>query len=211
MKYILCFGDSNTNGCGCKTGMPRRERFNRWTGILQKNLGFEDYCIYEDGFNGRSTQYNHDKVRYTNGYDLADVVATNNFPLDLVIIMLGTNDLSQCPGCTARQAAGGVMRIIDKIKHVAFTTGNVIPKFLVISPAHLGESSMDVLGCSREMIETSRQFAVYYEQMAKIEGAYFFDAAPITKTGYDGIHFDDESHFTLGNALTSIVREILSD
>ncbi len=209
MKYILCFGDSNTNGCGYHTGMPRRERFNRWTGILQKNLGYDDYCLYEDGFNGRSTQYSSDNVRMSNGYELADVVVTNNFPLDLVIIMLGTNDLFRQPGCTARLAAGGVMRIIEKMKYTAFTTGNVVPKFLVVSPTAVGETAREVLGASDAIIKESHEFAPWYREMAELEGAYFFDAAPITKTGDDGVHFDDASHFALGEALTPVVKEIL--
>lgn len=208
MKNILCYGDSNTNGCGCRTGMPRRERFNRWTGVLQKNLGFEEYYVIEDGLNGRSTHFSHPTVRHTDGYETSDVAVTNTFPLDLVIIMLGTNDLAPRYGSNVYSAAGWIMRIMANMRATAFETGNVVPKFLVIAPPPLGEAAKE-LDFTDDIIEESKNFSRVYREMAEIEGAYFFDAAPITKTGYDGIHFDDESHFALGNAITGVVRDIL--
>ena len=53
MKTILCYGDSNTWGYEPAT-KERYSRAERWTGILQRELG-ADYYVVEEGLNGRTT------------------------------------------------------------------------------------------------------------------------------------------------------------
>lgn len=92
MKRILCYGDSNTWGCipGVYARYPEAAR---WTGIMAKQLG-DGYRIHEDGINGRSTVWNDPENPCRNGLAGIGYALYRSKPLDLVIVMLGTNDLN---------------------------------------------------------------------------------------------------------------------
>ena len=88
---ILCFGDSNTWGYKPdKTG--RFDENTRWTALLQKKLGPE-YHIIEEGLCGRTTVFQDELREGRRGLDLIGVTVEMHNPIDLMIIMLGTNDL----------------------------------------------------------------------------------------------------------------------
>ena len=92
MKNILCYGDSNT--WGCKPGVLTRLPANvRWTGVLAEMLG-DDYRVIEDGINGRSTAWDDPSNLCRNGISGLGYSLYRSKPLDLVIVMLGTNDLN---------------------------------------------------------------------------------------------------------------------
>ena len=91
MKRILCFGDSNTWGWN----PANKERFDensRWTGILKNKLG-ENYDIIEEGLNGRTTVWDDPIEGYKNGKKHLPSCLESHRPLDIVVLMLGTNDL----------------------------------------------------------------------------------------------------------------------
>ena len=94
LKNILCFGDSNTWGYAPVTG-ERYPGHVRWTGVLQSCLG-DDYFVIEEGLNGRTTVHNEPLRPHRNGASLLPVLLESHSPLDLVIVMLGTNDLKAC-------------------------------------------------------------------------------------------------------------------
>ncbi|MBQ9959278.1 MAG: acylhydrolase, partial [Oscillospiraceae bacterium] len=92
-KRILCYGDSNTWGYIGGVG----ERFGRdvrWTGRLQTLLG-SDYTVIEEGLNSRTTVWDDPVEMHKNGYTYLMPCLQTHRPLDLVIIMLGTNDLER--------------------------------------------------------------------------------------------------------------------
>ena len=93
MKHILCYGDSNTFGTDPVRG-GRHPYEVRWTGALQRLLG-GNYRVIEEGCGGRTTVF-EDQLSYgRNGLKtLVPCIASHN-PLDLIIIMLGTNDLKK--------------------------------------------------------------------------------------------------------------------
>ena len=91
MKTILCYGDSNTYGLKSDL-VSRYPRNVRWTGILQEKLGSEYYVI-EEGLGGRTTVWDDPVEDYKNGKKYLLPCLDSHKPLDLVIIMLGTNDL----------------------------------------------------------------------------------------------------------------------
>ena len=91
MKTILCYGDSNTYGL-MPDSPDRYPRDVRWTGILQKKLG-EDYYVIEEGLSGRTTLWDDPIEEHKNGKKYLLPCLETHKPLDLVVIMLGTNDL----------------------------------------------------------------------------------------------------------------------
>ena len=114
LMNILCFGDSNTWGYKPdKTG--RFDENTRWTALLQKKLGPE-YHIIEEGLCGRTTVF-HDELREgRRGLDMIGVTVEMHDPLDLVIIMLGTNDCKTRYGASASVIAKGLDQVIRKAR-----------------------------------------------------------------------------------------------
>ena len=91
MVTLLCFGDSNTWGYNPAT-WERYPQDIRWPGVLQNELG-ESYRVIEDGQNGRTAIEGKAFAGFnTSKADLVSTLA-NHSPLNLVILMLGTNDL----------------------------------------------------------------------------------------------------------------------
>ena len=90
MKYVLCYGDSNTWGCTPET-MARYEFSQRWPGVMQKELG-SDFHVYENALNGRTTVFDDPIEEGRCGKSTLETALLMNAPLDLVILMLGTND-----------------------------------------------------------------------------------------------------------------------
>lgn len=91
MKQILCFGDSNTWGLIPKTG----ERFPwgiRWTSILSEKLGQDKYHVVEEGLCGRTTVFDDPLRDGRCGVKVLPTLLESHDPIDLSIIMLGTND-----------------------------------------------------------------------------------------------------------------------
>ena len=89
VKRLLCFGDSNTYGYRPYDGRWGREI--RWTGRLQTALG-EEYQVIEAGLNGRSVGSYDELWPEKNGVDVISSYVKRSLPLDLLIIMLGSND-----------------------------------------------------------------------------------------------------------------------
>lgn len=106
MKNILCFGDSNTFGYD----ILKDSRFPwgvRWTSILQEKLG-SDYRIIEEGMGGRTTVWDDPIENLQSGKTYLLSCLESHWPLDLVIIMLGTNDLKTRYALNAHDIAAGV-------------------------------------------------------------------------------------------------------
>ena len=110
MKTILCYGDSNTWGYNPSMG-GRYARDERWPGVLRKELG-EGYLVIEEGLNGRTTVWDDPIEGYKNGKTYLVPCLETHKPLDLVIILLGTNDLKMRFSVSALiQAAGRRSRV----------------------------------------------------------------------------------------------------
>ena len=95
-KHIVCFGDSNTHGyCAdpkdCADGGDRFNENERWTCLLQQKLG-EDCLVIEEGLSGRTTVFDDPLHESMSGLDYITPCLMSHEPVDLLIIMLGTND-----------------------------------------------------------------------------------------------------------------------
>ncbi len=98
-KHIVCYGDSNTHGyCAADDG-----RFNeneRWPRLLEKKLG-DDYLVFEEGLSGRTTCFDDPIHEGLSGLDYIYPCLMSHEPVDLLIIMLGTNDTKERFGASA--------------------------------------------------------------------------------------------------------------
>lgn len=115
-KHVICFGDSNTHGyCGDPAefdGLPqpsgsmRYSESSRWPRLLQDKLG-EDYLILDEGLNGRTTVFEDPYRQGLTGAGYIWPCLMSHKPVDLLILMLGTNDAKEWYGATALQICAG--------------------------------------------------------------------------------------------------------
>lgn len=206
MKRILCFGDSNTYGHNPKDA----SRLNiRWTRIIQKLLG-ENYEIIEEGLCGRTTDFQVDgEVCGWEGTTLLNPIIATHKPYDLLIIMLGTNDLLLNAKAELSDSAKGLEKLIEIAKE-AYPTG----KILVISPILIDESVKNsdfsqLYGPARGC-ELSKEFANTYLPVATKLKCEFMNAADFAKASpLDGVHMDEKNHEKLAHAIADKIRNIL--
>lgn len=209
MKNILCYGDSNTFASHPLGGRHPYE--DRFTGRLQRQLG-SDYRIIEEGCGGRTTVFEDEVETGRNGKTFLPTCIASHNPLDLIILMLGTNDLKHRINPTLwdlGKAMEQLLRIIDSFPYAPHYKK---PKVLIVSPIHIGDDvESSPFGCfTREAVEKSHHFAEVYGAVAQEHGAYFLDAAQVAHPSReDQLHMDRESHAALADVLEKKVREIL--
>ena len=124
-KHIVCLGDSNTHGyCAdpsdCADGGDRFNEQERWTCLLQKVLG-DDFLILEEGLSGRTTVFTDPLHESMDAVSVAYPVLMSHEAVDLLIIMLGTNDTKERFAANAPAIAVGMERLIKKCKSAADT------------------------------------------------------------------------------------------
>ena len=206
-KVILCFGDSNTWGYNPENG----ERFRpeiRWTGILQAELG-ADYSIIEEGLNARTTVFT-DPVEGTridrNGKNHLAVLLESHRPIDLVIVMLGLNDLKHRFAVSAFDIAQGAGELVRIIQCSQSGPQNQAPEVLLIAPP-----PVKTLSVHEELfdgaIEKSQKFGRHYARISQRTGCQFINAAEIAEYDpTDGIHLGIAGHAAFGRHLANWVR-----
>lgn len=213
MKTILAYGDSLTRAYDAATGGGLHAFEDRWPTRLEAGLGGKARVIAE-GLNGRTTAFDdHLANADRNGARILPTILASHAPLDLVIVMLGTNDLKAAIHGSALTASYGIRRLLQ-IVHAAFVEpGAVVPKGLVVSPPHLCdtqnvETAIHFGGANT--IEQSRQFATLYKARAEEYGAAFFDASTVARPDpIDGVHLDAENTRAIGDALAPLVKDLL--
>ncbi len=207
MKTVLCYGDSNTWGYNPAT-QERFARDERWTGVLRRELG-EGYHVIEEGCNGRTTVWDDPIEGYKNGKEYLVPCLVSHKPLDLVIIMLGTNDLKKRFSLSAYDIASGAGVLVDIVQKSDTGPGGRPPKVLLLAPPPVGK-----LTEFAEMFEgaepKSVKFSQHYRRVAEEYGCDLLDTAEIiVSSDLDGIHFEVDAHQKLGQAVANRVRRIL--
>jgi lysophospholipase L1-like esterase len=214
MKNILCYGDSNTWGSVPMPSLRERGRFDlhtRWPGVLRDQLG-PDYWVIEEGLGGRTTVWEDPLSPHRNGAAYLPPCLMTHQPLDLVILMLGTNDLKHRFGLSPYDIASGAGFLVDVIQRSLCGPGETAPAVLLLCPPpttevippHFAEMFAGA-------VEKSRALALFYRQVADDFGVHFLNVgAVIESSPVDGIHFSAEAHRKLGETVAEKVRSILS-
>ena len=210
MKTVLCYGDSNTYGYVPETGM-RYPRDVRYPGVLQRLLG-EEYAVIEEGCNGRTTIHDDPIDGWKNGLDYLRPCLNSHKPIDIVILMLGSNDLKQTFHLTAQQIAENAGVLVDVIKEFTAEKQGFIPKIILVSPPEIGTGirTSPFFGAFFEgAIEESRKFPEHYRKVADEKGCIFFNAAQyIYPSETDSLHLTPEGHRVLAEELSKVVKEM---
>ena len=205
---ILCFGDSNTWGYVPLTG-DRYPDSVRWTGVMAQTLG-AGFRIIEEGQNGRTTDWDDPlEGGCKNGLRYLPACLESHHPLDLVIIMLGTNDLKSRFSLCALDVAMSVEALVKEVQQSSFGPGGKVPRVLVAVPPVI-----DPQGDCADMFaggaKTALGFARRFREMAERCQIPLIDVGElIAVDSSDGIHYSASSHRTLGLAMADKVRSLL--
>jgi lysophospholipase L1-like esterase len=208
MYEVMCFGDSNTWGYNPADG-GRYPRSVRWTGVLQAALG-SDFLVIEEGLNGRTTVWEDpvegDKV----GKRHLLPILLSHAPLDLVILLLGTNDLKKRYSAPASDIAAGAGVLLDIIATSAAGKNGSAPPVLLLAPPPLARLSA-FEGMFQDGTEKSRHLGRLYGEVAAAHRCAFLDTADVIRSSdADGIHLEEKDHKALGLAVAKEVKKILA-
>ena len=210
-KTVLTFGDSNTYGTPPAHARGEYRRFGpqtRWPTVMHAGLG-PDWALIEDGLPGRTTN-RADPIMgaHMDGQLGLRIALESNGPIDLLIIMLGTNDLQTHHASTVEQIVGGLAGLLAiartepyQLRHDGFDILLVAPP-TVLEQGTFRETSLGAHEKSRDL-----PFAI--AQLADHWGIAFLDAgAHIKPSPLDGIHFEPQDHIILGNAIAAKVAAL---
>ena len=206
-KHIVCLGDSNTHGyCAdpndCADGGDRFNEQERWTCLLQSALG-DNYMVLEEGLSGRTSVFTDPLHESMDAVSVAYSVLMTHEPVDLLIIMLGTNDTKERFAANAPAIAVGMERLIKKCKSVE-CWGNHAPNILVVCPPPLGEGFHDEVmgnGC----VEKSRALPEYLKAVAERNNVHYLDAADCEFNSVDFTHLTRLGHKQLSEKLAAAI------
>lgn len=210
MRTVLCFGDSNTHG-QVPGGHPL-ERYafpQRWSGVLARELG-SGWHVIEEGLSGRTT-VRDDPIEgaLKNGRTYLMPCLMSHAPLDLIIIMLGTNDLKARFNQPASEVAMGIGCLVHDIKELAPGPRGAPPEIMVVSPPPIQDDIKQWEQIFKNAQPKSHELALQFEIVADSLEVHFFDAGSVvTCDPRDGFHINHEAHEGLGVALAREIEAI---
>jgi lysophospholipase L1-like esterase len=201
-KTIVCYGDSNTWG-----RVPEGERYPRsvrWVGALQNLLG-DNYEVINEGLNGRTFVAEDPTALYKTGITHLRSMIKTSLPIDLMIVMLGTNDVKVQYNLTAEKIAKDLETTIKLIKEYE------IKKILVLCPPAIVDRKDGIIDeryVNRKSV--TEELAANYQRIAEKEGCSFLDAGKyITCSVVDGFHFEPEAHKKLAEVLSEEIKKTI--
>lgn len=208
MRRIVCFGDSNTHGTIPFEKRGAMQRFGptmRWPRVMLQALSGE-WELVEEGLPGRTTVHD-DQIEgaHRNGLTVLPAIIESHQTIDLMVLMLGTNDCKQRFSLTGIDIALGVRRLAEMI-----IASPLVEKLLIISPVPLEET-----GCLAEIFQggakRSRDLLDHLREVADELDVAFLDAGELIKVSpVDGVHFSETEHATLGKAVAKQVQELFA-
>ncbi len=212
MKTVLIFGDSNTWGYVPPDG-TRYPRDVRWPGVAASLLG-DDYDLIEDAISGRTTVYEDPEVPKRCGIDNLGYSLCAHYPLDLVVLFLGTNDLKFTDLEGFRKGLSQLVETVlhgqelFNLKHPIF---NGEKRILIVGPKQINPEIIRVLPEHRlaHAAEASKELSGIARQVAAQYGVDFVDAAEhVFPDTTDCMHLQPEDHKKLGIAIAQAIRAV---
>jgi len=201
---ILCYGDSNTWGASPREDVRYPVNI-RWTGVLQKKLG-NGYEVIEEGLNGRTTILDDPQRDGRNGKTYLYPCLKSHCPLDLIILMLGTNDLKERFNLSAEEVSKNIENLILLIKETSLGEQTSLPKIILISPALVNEHVDNPTEGFSGAEAKSKLLAKFYQAVAIKEGCEFVDISQyIEPSNADGLHFEEEAHAKIAEILSGML------
>lgn len=210
-QTIMTFGDSNTYGTPPAHQPGENRRYDasiRWPRVMQRALG-DGYEVIEQGLPGRTTAF-PDTIMgdHMDGRIGLRIALESNGPIDLLIIMLGTNDLQTHYGKTPEQVIGGVASLLAIAKSEVYQTRHGGFEVMLICPPEVLEQ-----GCYRNTLygaaAKSKALPPLYQGLADHWGIPILFAQDVIQSSpLDGLHFEAEDQVALGKAIAAKVAAL---
>ncbi len=210
---ILCYGDSNTWGYISGSDHQRYGNDERWTRILSKLLR-DKFEVIEEGLNSRTLISNDTRPgkEGKNGYEYLIPCLDTHDPIDLVVLMLGTNELKATYNKTANEIGEMLEKYFVKtILNRKSQLKDSYPKLLIVTPPIVDESkeyckaNNKYTGASKK----SEELNDIYKDISERYNCYFLSNRGL-ETGIDGVHLTKESHKKLAKMLEEKIKQIYS-
>lgn len=215
-KKILCFGDSNTHGyCAdpsdCEDSWGRFSWKERWTGRLQEQLG-EGYELIEEGLSGRTTVFADPFESGLCGMDYLLPCMKSHQPLDLLVMMLGTNDCKERFSASSACITMGMSKLVQAAKLSA--SWREAPQILLLAPPAIGQGILQTPYAStmgKDCVVKSQDLGLLYQQMSQEQGVFFLDMGSLGEVfnHVDYMHLTQEGHKKFAQALGTLIPQIL--
>jgi lysophospholipase L1-like esterase len=200
---ILCYGDSNTHGTVPLTALGQFARYPRgtpWPDVMAARLG-SDFTVISEGLPGRTTVHD-DLVEggKRSGIEVLPAILPSHAPVDLMLLMLGTNDLKPRFSVTAAEIARSVERLVTEARTIAPGLDIV-----VIAPVPVVEAGVlkDIFEGAEKKQKT---LADHLAAAAERQGCGFVDAgAHVAVSPIDGVHWTADGHGAFGGVISQLV------
>ena len=207
---IVCFGDSNTWGYNPVDGS---RHVNRWTRVLQQLRPADE--IIEAGLNGRTITAYDDKEPALHGMTALPIVMQSQNPVDIVVVMLGTNELKNYLNYSAKRISEGLEVMVKWLKNPYNWYLSTPPQILLVSPikvhpeiATRPEALYSNMG--QHAVTQSEYLPMFVEQLAAAYQVAYLDAGTVAEPSVaDYIHMDEESHQSLGKAIAERIEQMI--
>lgn len=209
MPTVVCYGDSNTWGYEPGTE-ARLDRETRWTGVLQRELG-DDVHVVEEGLNSRTTIFDDPTSAGRSGLAYLPIVLETHAPVDVLVLLLGTNDLFLPQRVDARGAARGAATLAETALASGAGPGGRPPAVVVLIPPRFATLRPDWALDSPHGPEESTRFGEAFRTALADVACEVLDLGDVAEhSDADGIHFDADGHGAIGTAVAERVRAMLA-
>lgn len=211
MPVLLTFGDSNTHGTPPMADRLTYARFDtatRWPRVAQAALGPE-WELVEEGLPGRTAQFDDPVMDgMMNGHPALRQALQSHGPIDVLTLMLGTNEVKTRFGAGPEVVMAGMAALLDLATGIELQTRHGGFKVLLICPPpvqEVGVLAVDFWGAAAK----SRALPPLYAALAASRGVGFLDAGTVIETStLDGVHFDAGAHGKLGRAVAGAIAAL---
>lgn len=194
-RTIVCFGDSNTWGYVPGSAGERFPAEARWPVRLQRALG-EGWHVIAEGLNGRTATVDSPISEGRNGLSYLLPCLQSHAPVDLLVIFLGTNDVTPRYGLSDDDVALSVGRLVKVARAAEAGPRGLAPEILVLCPPPIGE----------------RRLGPAFAEVCAALDVDLLDLGDVT--GYrvvddDIEHLDATGHAAVADAVEERVRALL--
>ena len=208
-RTILCYGDSNTHGTMPMPNlgsMGRYDRQTRWPGQLAALL--PDWQVIEEGLPGRTTVHD-DPIEgaHRNGLAVLPAILESHRPIDVVILMLGTNDLKQRFSVNALDIALSLEKLVLAIRGSGCGPDGAAPGVILVAPPPILEvQDLGVMFAGGQA--KSHDLGPRLSALARALEVPFVDAGSLIGVSeIDGIHYDEPAMAALAQAFAQAVTD----
>ena len=210
MPVVLCFGDSNTHGTPPIVDLNRYQRFGpgvRWPSRMAATLGVD---LVEEGLPGRTSMFDDPIMgAHMNGQTGLKIALESHGPIDVLVLMLGTNDVKARFTSTPEAVVGGIASLLDIAQHRVMQERHGGFRILLVCPppvVEVGPIKDEFWGGAGR----SQALAPLYQSLAAARGIAFFDAGSVIEVSpIDGVHYDAAAHAVLAEALAEKLQSLL--